>query len=248
MPRRREVPKREIQPDPKYGDRMVTRFMNIVMLDGKKGTAERILYGAFDEIESNDVERRLSILARWIVDADRLQTDYGVRLPDEEFPPAHGDTQRHRCLIDMLPKPWQSMAHAWQTFRSDIDSAGKPSLKLLICLNRCASGRLLASALPTLFCLLELLEQRSLFLPLPVPLPSPLPLPSLCVGSTTVGDRARSLTISKIFHNFRRSSTIITMIDDRRLSSTIVDKRRRSSTIVDGYRRWPMIVDDRLDR
>ncbi len=52
MPRRREVPKRPIQPDPKYGDRMVGRFMSTIMLDGKKSTAERIIYGAFDEIES----------------------------------------------------------------------------------------------------------------------------------------------------------------------------------------------------
>ena len=37
MPRRREVPKRPVMPDPKYGDRLVTKFMNIIMLNGKKG-------------------------------------------------------------------------------------------------------------------------------------------------------------------------------------------------------------------
>ncbi len=52
MPRRRDVPKREPNADPKYNDRMVTRFMNVIMRDGKKSTAEQILYGAFDEIES----------------------------------------------------------------------------------------------------------------------------------------------------------------------------------------------------
>ncbi|HEM47662.1 MAG TPA: 30S ribosomal protein S7 [Alphaproteobacteria bacterium] len=51
MPRRREVPKRETPPDPKHGDKMVGRFINVLMRDGKKSTAERILYGAFDEIE-----------------------------------------------------------------------------------------------------------------------------------------------------------------------------------------------------
>jgi len=55
----------------------------------------------FNEIPASDVERRLSILARWVVDADRSQSDYGVRLPGEEFPPAHGDAQRHRCLKAM---------------------------------------------------------------------------------------------------------------------------------------------------
>jgi len=39
-------------PDPKHGDRMVSRFINVLMRDGKKSTAERILYGAFDEIEN----------------------------------------------------------------------------------------------------------------------------------------------------------------------------------------------------
>ena len=52
MPRRREVPKRKPEPDPKHGDRTVGRFINVLMRDGKKSTAERILYGAFDEIES----------------------------------------------------------------------------------------------------------------------------------------------------------------------------------------------------
>ena len=52
MPRRREVPKREIIPDPKYRDRMVTKFCNIIMESGKKSLAERIVYGAFDIIES----------------------------------------------------------------------------------------------------------------------------------------------------------------------------------------------------
>jgi small subunit ribosomal protein S7 len=52
MPRRREVPKRLPAPDSKHGDRAVGRFINILMKDGKKSTAEAILYGAFDEIES----------------------------------------------------------------------------------------------------------------------------------------------------------------------------------------------------
>jgi small subunit ribosomal protein S7 len=52
MPRRREVPKRKVTPDPKHGDRVVGRFINIIMKDGKKSTAQGIIYGAFDEIES----------------------------------------------------------------------------------------------------------------------------------------------------------------------------------------------------
>ncbi len=52
MPRRREVPKREILPDPKYGSVDLAKFMNVVMLSGKKAVAERIVYGALEEIQS----------------------------------------------------------------------------------------------------------------------------------------------------------------------------------------------------
>ena len=50
MSRRREVPKREILPDPKYRDVTVAKFVNIVMRQGKKSTAERIVYGAFSRL------------------------------------------------------------------------------------------------------------------------------------------------------------------------------------------------------
>ena len=48
MPRRREVAKRVILPDPKFDDRTVAKLVNILMLDGKKSTAERALYDALD--------------------------------------------------------------------------------------------------------------------------------------------------------------------------------------------------------
>lgn len=50
MPRRREVPKREILPDPKFGSVELAKFMNVVMLDGKKAVAERIVYGALEQV------------------------------------------------------------------------------------------------------------------------------------------------------------------------------------------------------
>ena len=64
MPRRREVPKRKIQPDAKYNDRMVGRFTNIIMLDGKKSVAERIVYGAFEVIESKTRNDPLAMFRR----------------------------------------------------------------------------------------------------------------------------------------------------------------------------------------
>ena len=50
MPRRREVPKRVILPDPKFGNQEVAKFMNVIMNSGKKAVAERIVYGAFEQI------------------------------------------------------------------------------------------------------------------------------------------------------------------------------------------------------
>ena len=56
---------------------------------------------SFDNIESSDIEERLAILTRWIVDADRTSEDYGLRMPGVEFPPAHGDSQRRQCLEEL---------------------------------------------------------------------------------------------------------------------------------------------------
>ena len=52
MSRRHSAEKREVLPDPKFGDVVLTKFMNSLMLDGKKSVAERIVYGAFEKIEA----------------------------------------------------------------------------------------------------------------------------------------------------------------------------------------------------
>ncbi|WP_024301217.1 30S ribosomal protein S7 [Pseudogulbenkiania sp. MAI-1] len=61
MPRRREVPKREILPDPKFGSQDLSKFMNVVMIDGKKSVAERIIYGALDQIEKKTGKNALEV-------------------------------------------------------------------------------------------------------------------------------------------------------------------------------------------
>ncbi len=61
MPRRREVPKRTILPDPKFGDQTVAKFINVMMLDGKKSIAERIIYGALDIISDRGAEKPLDV-------------------------------------------------------------------------------------------------------------------------------------------------------------------------------------------
>ncbi|MCI9032015.1 MAG: 30S ribosomal protein S7 [Clostridia bacterium] len=51
MPRRNGVPKRDVLPDPVYNSKVITKLVNQVMLDGKKGTAQQIVYGAFDIVK-----------------------------------------------------------------------------------------------------------------------------------------------------------------------------------------------------
>ncbi|MFN8543013.1 MAG: 30S ribosomal protein S7 [Candidatus Binatia bacterium] len=64
MPRKGEVKRREILPDPKYHDRMVAKFVSAMMFDGKKGLAEGILYDALDLVAERAKEDALAIFKR----------------------------------------------------------------------------------------------------------------------------------------------------------------------------------------
>ena len=97
MPRKGAVPKRDVLPDPVYGNKIVTRFINRVMLDGKKGVAESIVYGAFDICQSKldkepieifeqalnnyqvpvevRADRRLTLGIRWMVSYARQRSE-----------------------------------------------------------------------------------------------------------------------------------------------------------------------------
>ena len=61
MSRRHRAEKREINPDPKFGDLIVTKFMNAVMYDGKKSVAETIVYGAFDQVQSKTKQEPVTV-------------------------------------------------------------------------------------------------------------------------------------------------------------------------------------------
>lgn len=63
MPRRREVPKRDILPDPKFGNVEVSKFVNVLMTKGKKSVAERIVYGAFEQIRTKSGRDPLEVFA-----------------------------------------------------------------------------------------------------------------------------------------------------------------------------------------
>ena len=107
MSRRHKAEKREIFPDPKYRDEVISKFMNNLMVDGKKSVAEKIVYGAFDNIESKlktdpvkvfhdaidnvmpSVEvrsdRRKALAIRWIISAARSRGEdtMGEKLSSE---------------------------------------------------------------------------------------------------------------------------------------------------------------------
>ncbi|NOX92460.1 MAG: 30S ribosomal protein S7 [Gammaproteobacteria bacterium] len=62
MARRRAIPKRTILPDPKYKDLMLAKFINILMMDGKKAVAERVVYGALDQVVEKSKGEAVEVL------------------------------------------------------------------------------------------------------------------------------------------------------------------------------------------
>ncbi|MBP3758932.1 MAG: 30S ribosomal protein S7 [Firmicutes bacterium] len=64
MPRKGNVPKREVLPDPVYGSVVVAKLINSIMLDGKKGTAQQIVYSAFDMIEKQTGEEPMEVFTK----------------------------------------------------------------------------------------------------------------------------------------------------------------------------------------
>src|SRR5918992_5581146 len=64
MPRRREIPKSEVLPDPKYSSQDVSKFINVLMTGGKKSVAERIIYGALDSIKKKSNKEPLEVFTQ----------------------------------------------------------------------------------------------------------------------------------------------------------------------------------------
>ena len=64
MPRRGNVPKREVLPDPMYNSVLVTKLVNSIMLDGKKGVAQKVVYGAFDIIKEKTGNEPLDVFTQ----------------------------------------------------------------------------------------------------------------------------------------------------------------------------------------
>jgi small subunit ribosomal protein S7 len=110
MPRRRVVAKREILPDPKFGNVTLAKFMNHVMISGKKSVAERIVYGALDKIQkrgSNDpleaFEQALEAIAPMVEVKSRRVGGATYQVP-VEVRPTRRSALAMRWLVDYSRK------------------------------------------------------------------------------------------------------------------------------------------------
>ncbi len=110
MPRRREVPKREVLPDPKFGDQQVSKFINMIMRNGKKSVAEKIMYGALetvgDKTKQDSVEMMEKALenVRPVVEVKSRRVGGATYQVPVEVRPSRRNTLAMRWLIDAAKK------------------------------------------------------------------------------------------------------------------------------------------------
>jgi len=103
MSRRRRAEKREVLPDPKFSDRVLSKFMNCLMLDGKKSIAEGIVYGALDRVGSRGA-------------ADPLRTFHDALAnvkPDLEVRSRRVGGATYQVPVDVRPDRAQALAFRW---------------------------------------------------------------------------------------------------------------------------------------
>ena len=103
MPRRAAAVRREVQPDAKYNNRLVTQLINKVLLDGKKSTAERIVYGAFDIVAEKSGEDALTVFKKAM---DNIR-------PTLEVKPRRVGGATYQVPIEVRPARRQTLALRW---------------------------------------------------------------------------------------------------------------------------------------
>ena len=110
MPRRREVPKRQVLPDPKFGDQQVSKFINMIMRNGKKSIAEKIMYSALDSVANrsghDSVETMEKALenVRPVVEVKSRRVGGATYQVPVEVRPSRRNTLAMRWLIDAAKK------------------------------------------------------------------------------------------------------------------------------------------------
>ena len=105
VPRRGNVPKREILPDPIYGSILVTKLVNSIMLDGKKGVAQKVVYGAFQIVEEKTGKSGL----------EAFQTAMENIMPAVEVKTRRVGGANYQVPIEVRPERRQTLGLRWLT-------------------------------------------------------------------------------------------------------------------------------------
>ena len=105
MPRKGNVPKREVLPDPVYGSVVVAKLINSIMLDGKKGTAQAIVYDAFDKINQTSGEDALEVFEKAINNI----------MPVLEVKARRVGGANYQVPVEVRPDRRQTLALRWLT-------------------------------------------------------------------------------------------------------------------------------------
>ena len=105
MPRKGNVPKREVLPDPVYGSVVVAKLINSVMLDGKKGVAQKIVYDAFDQIKEATGEEPLEVFEKAMNNI----------MPVLEVKARRVGGANYQVPIEVRPERRQTLALRWLT-------------------------------------------------------------------------------------------------------------------------------------
>ena len=105
MPRRGNVPKREVLPDPMYHSVLVTKLVNSIMLDGKKGVAQKVVYGAFDIIEEKTGKNGLEV----------FQEAMENIMPSLEVKSRRVGGATYQVPIEVRPERRQTLGLRWLT-------------------------------------------------------------------------------------------------------------------------------------
>ena len=105
MPRRGNVPKREILPDPMYNSVLVTKLVNSIMLDGKKGVAQKVVYGAFDIISNKTGKEPLEV----------FQSAMENIMPSLEVKARRVGGATYQVPVEVRPERRQTLGLRWLT-------------------------------------------------------------------------------------------------------------------------------------
>ena len=105
MPRKGNVPKREVLPDPVYGSVVVAKLINSIMLDGKKGTAQAIVYDAFEKINQTTGEDALEVFEKAINNI----------MPVLEVKARRVGGANYQVPVEVRPDRRQTLALRWLT-------------------------------------------------------------------------------------------------------------------------------------